>query len=1176
MPSPRPTSHPRPAPGADTPPSPAYAADLDDEQRRAVEFGLHQPERPLIVLAGPGTGKTRVITHRIARLVEAGSHSGPVEPERILGVTFTVNAAEQMRDRLAGLVGPAAAARVNIHTFHAFGALLLRRFGDHLGLSAARLRFIDSALRTRLLVDLMARHGLFRDRLAEGRHALAPEAAAFIDACRDRAITPERCEQFAAEALRRAERNPDGLSPDAASAALVRARDLADKAALFRHYDRACRDAGWVTFHDFIALPIRLLAEHPAAAAIVRDDYRHLVVDEFQDVNPAQVELLRLLAPPDAARPRDLCVVGDDDQAIYGFRGASQHALRQFARLWPDHHVAPLTGNYRSAAAVLDVANDVIRRAAFRFDPGKTITVAPRSPARGVPGVVEGVLVGDDREIGAVIAAALRRQAADRPDLAWRDHAVLVRSGGDLERIGADLEVAGIPVRYLRPLGAMADPVILDLLAWISLVADPAAVHAAQRLLARPPFPLDVSTIADWVRQFRAGARPASAPDAPSDGADDAEHDSAPDATAAAAPGQRPSFVDWLERCRPEHPAAARIVRVWRAAAGASLCDSAAQTVLAIIDLAGLAHPPIDGPDRPSPRDRARTIARLVRFLSFVRSRQDRLDPPGGLPQFLDYFNDLTDDERNALGGPEDAPLDRAEPDEDDDRDAVRVLTAHRAKGLEFDTVFVANVRPRGFPTARSPDAPVLPDDLRPPWDQGDEPAPDRAAADDEERRLFYVACTRARRRLVLLAERRKGRSRTTDYFAELTGDRAGPPLLALRDGEDILADAAPLEPSGASPADAIASAAAQVAPPPDGRDAARLAGAAQVRALRARIAHLLDRAEHDALDDASAADLAAQVAQAAARLPVASHLAARGEPPPWALADTSPLRDYAAALASRVGATGTSGAAAGASLRAPTPPLRLSYTALDVYRRCPRCYYLRFVLGLADQPRTAADIGQVAHDAIARFYLRHRDADADGRARPTLDDLLAMARDELSAAWPRSRAADPALEQQLLAQVRLMHQRLHRDDLDVIEIEREVIIPYPRNGLAHSLRARIDRIDRDPDGSLVIVDYKTGEAWKRLLQPPDDDLQFGIYALALSVLFPDADLASARAEYWLLATGQRGVLPLADLRLDKVHRAIDAAIDGILAARFGRGKSCPGPCNVLPLDDATPLPADQ
>src|SRR5690606_16424442 len=168
----------------------------------------------------------------------------------------------------------------------------------------------------------------------------------FIAACRNRAIFPEACVAHAQQWRRSCELNEGGLDEGALAAERYRSGLFGDLAAAYAAFERVCRERQWLTFDDLLTLPIRLLREHPGVAAICRDDYRHFVVDEFQDVNAAQIELLRLLVPArTAGGPREpvLCVVGDDDQAIYAFRGATERAFEHVARFWPGFTQVELT-----------------------------------------------------------------------------------------------------------------------------------------------------------------------------------------------------------------------------------------------------------------------------------------------------------------------------------------------------------------------------------------------------------------------------------------------------------------------------------------------------------------------------------------------------------------------------------------------------------------------------------------------------------------------------------------------------------------------------------------------------------------------------------------------------------------------------------------------------------------
>ncbi|MBX3358242.1 MAG: ATP-dependent helicase [Phycisphaeraceae bacterium] len=1101
------------------------AGALSDEQRAAVEFGLREPERPLIVLAGPGTGKTRVIMYRIARLVEAGSYSGPVEPESILAVTFTVGAATQMRDRLAGLVGGAMASRVRSHTFHALGNTLLHRFGDVLGLDMSRTSLIDSAQRTRMYVALMLEHDLFRDRASEGRRALVGQAEAFITAAHNRALTPKDCLAYATRWIDAAERS--GGSGEAALAERTRAAHFGQHARLFELVEQECLRRRFLTFEHLIALPIRLLRDHAGIAAVIRQEFRHIVVDEFQDMNPAQIELLRLLSPPTGAGgpARDVCVVGDDDQAIYGFRGASDRAFADFAALYPDHARLPLTGNYRSGRAILDVANDVMSRAESRFDPDKRVVPARDSAMRDVPGSVRGIVVADDEENGAVVASMIRGEMEADPARAWRDFAVIARNKVHLDVIASEMQVAGIPFRVVSEGDPGNDPAVSDLLAWIELLAVPTSRHQVQRLLMRPPFSVPADMVGRWASAFK---------------------------NSAAFAGFDATMLDYLAEVAPQNEAVGRLRAVHAELAKLAATESAGRMVLEIINRAALARPPEDRSDRAK-REHFRRVKFLVAMLVFVRSREERLEEPRGIAEFYEYWNDLSDGDRRELAPNAADLIDRDSDDDESASDAVSLLTAHKAKGLEFEVVFLPRVRPGGYPAKnRAAEPPLIPLDLVAPWERviGRGESGDPSAHADEERRLFFVACTRAHRQLVLLAKFKKSPGSTADYFIELGETAArqedGSALVNFTDSKEILAGA------GTTP-DMFDLAASRLP------TAVRL-GARHVRAIRARLAGLISEAEMDGVDAESLGRIEGEVRSALARLAVSSRLARHGEVPATALADQLGAGEFARALAQQLG--GGTPETAPMSMR---PPLALSFAKISDYDRCPRCFYLKHVLQLDDEGGPQSVIGQAAHEALEGFYRRFREADAAGEPAPTVDHLLELGRMAFRNHWPASRTIDPSQEDQVLAQLRLTHERLHTPGVHILEIERRVVVMYERAGHLHSIGMRIDRIDQEADGGLVLIDYKTGAAARARREPEADDLQLGLYAMALPVLFPDFG-GAGRAEYWLLQTGERGSIAIADLDLDAVRESVDRAIDGMLAGRFEPRRSCDGVCRVFPL----------
>ncbi|MEL7473614.1 MAG: PD-(D/E)XK nuclease family protein, partial [Planctomycetota bacterium] len=210
--------------------------------------------------------------------------------------------------------------------------------------------------------------------------------------------------------------------------------------------------------------------------------------------------------------------------------------------------------------------------------------------------------------------------------------------------------------------------------------------------------------------------------------------------------------------------------------------------------------------------------------------------------------------------------------------------------------------------------------------------------------------------------------------------------------------------------------------------------------------------------------------------------------------------------------------------------------------------------------PSRQADTGTVAHDALRRFAERWRAAEADGEPAPTESDLLAIGRESYWAHAGEASVAPRDTLDQLEALLRTYWRELHDPDAQILEVEHAVKVAYERDGLRHTLDMRLDRLDRI-EGGVRLVDYKTGRPKADYTSPKPSDLQMGLYAMAIEQAFPDA---AGRAEYWLLASGERGSIELSAIDLVKVRAAIDETIDGVLAGRFARGKRCRGECVAL------------
>jgi len=1081
----------------ETPTSNEILGALSKAQRRAVEHDAG----PLAVLAGPGAGKTRVIVSRVARLALPVAQGGAgADPESVVALAFTIKSAQEMRDRLASMLGGGLAGRLRVGTCHSFGRSILSRFGDVLGLPAS-LRVMDSAVQRRTLRALTLEHDLFAHRRGEGIESSISEAIGFISQCQNAAIEAPAvlawCEREG-ERLASGEGVKDEKELAARRALLTTRRDMAR---LFELYDRARLPAGRITLDDYIALPVRILRRSEMASAIVRDETRHIVVDEFQDWNPAQIELLRLLAPTDSgASPPDVCVVGDDDQAIYAFRGADDRAFARFEEIWPGAEIVRLDLNYRSAEPVVDAARVVIEGADERFAPDKVIRASDAwKPSRGGDPGVEGVLVADDAHVGSAIGAMIRSDRATS-QRAYGDYAVLARSNGTRDAVVSALEILGIPVIAKRRLTPLDDPAVRDLLAWMRLLAGIESDAHTQRLLASATVGGTVDEISAWrrehLRECGLGER------------------------------DERSFIDWLGSERASEPAVGRFLetlgdlRTRVAGKGASGAAREIITGAALVASGGLA-----------PRDRAARVARLAHVISFIEQCEPDLEEPGGVRAFLDHYADLSDEEQAFARSSDDA-VDRDEGD-DDRPDAVAVLTAHSAKGLEFDTVFVARVRPgrAGFPSRQPREESLLPDEL-----SGRAPG----SVDDEERRLFYVACTRAERRLVLLAKEKKTRGKG-DYFIELE-DALGFPV---SDAADWMSRADVTPPDGLT----------------DDESAARLDIAAE-RARDAGVLALRD-AEREGLSEGELDAIRTRLSDAAERLAMIAHLRRTG-----AMHETLKNADpeRAAEILAHVKNSGD-------GLRPLRAPLSLSYSFINAYQRCPACFYVRHVLGFSEEKTPKLTIGNAVHAALETFYVETRDAEADGVFPPGKDRLLELGEQRLRSGWPAATPVEPDAFSQVRSQLETFWDQMHDPSAEILLLEgqghggaRVRPFAYPYRG-DHTMIAKLDRVDRLPDGGFRIIDYKTGAATKKLLEPAKNDLQLSIYAMALQEHLELEEPPRGTAEYWVVATGQRGVIDLGKLDLEKARAKINAAIDGMLDGRYDRTtntRECSGLCAVL------------
>ena len=437
---------------------------LNAEQRRAVTHG----EGPLLVVAGAGTGKTQVITRRIAWLIATRR----AKPSEILALTFTDKAAEEMQLRVDQLV-PYGYADTAISTFHAFGDRLIREFAFELGLAP------DVRVLTRPEVVVFMRERLFDLDLAEYRPLGDPTRflgalAALFARCRDEDVSPEAYLAHADGLTARAAELSTvaaGADADTVASAIETARRQGELARAYSRYSALLREHGAIDFGDQVSLALQLLRDSAAARESLQARYRYILVDEFQDTNRAQSELVALLAE----RHPNVTVVGDDDQSIYRFRGAAISNILEFRERYKGARTVVLRRNYRSLAPILDGAHRLIRfndpdRLEVRVGISKRLV--PERANRAAPPVRHHAFTTTGEEADWIAAEIRRRvDAGARP----RDHAVLVRANADADAVLRSLNVAALPWRFSGTSGLYARPEVRLLLALLRAVADPAS-----------------------------------------------------------------------------------------------------------------------------------------------------------------------------------------------------------------------------------------------------------------------------------------------------------------------------------------------------------------------------------------------------------------------------------------------------------------------------------------------------------------------------------------------------------------------------------------------------------------------------------------------------------------------------------------------------------------------------
>jgi DNA helicase-2/ATP-dependent DNA helicase PcrA len=669
---------------------------LNREQLRAVTHG----DGPLLIVAGAGTGKTQVITRRIAWLIATRR----ARPSEILALTFTDQAADEMQTRVDQLV-PYGYTDTAISTFHAFGDRLLREFALELGLPT------DLRVLSRPETVVFLRERVFELGLDEYRPLGDPTK--FLDAlatlfsrAKDEDVSPEA---FVAHAERLAETAAAELEAAQADAtsdrepALVlmeEARRRLELARAYGTYQRLLAGHGAVDFGDQVSLALRLLRESPSARDAVQRRFKYVLVDEFQDTNRAQAELVALVAQPH----RNVTVVGDDDQSIYKFRGAAISNILEFRERYRAAKVVVLRRNYRSKAPILDAAYRLVRHNdPDRLEVRAGIVKRLVATRRGKAAPVRHEAFATGTEEADWIARDIARRIADGAHA--RDMAVLVRANATADPVLRSLNLEAVPWRFSGTSGLYARPEVKLLLSLLRAVADPGSSVDVYALAASDLYGLGGEDLASIVQTARRRNR---------------------------------SVLEVLEELGRQ-PGILRLAPQTRTAAARLVADL--QRFIA------LAH------ERPA-GEVAYAFMRETGWLKRLAeagtvTAEEALS---NLARFFDIVraqSALLPDERAIFLAPHLQTLisagdDPATADIDPDADAVSVMTVHKAKGLEFPVVYLPGLVSGRFPATARREPLSLPVELV------DETLPEGDYQLQEERRLFYVGMTRARDELVL------------------------------------------------------------------------------------------------------------------------------------------------------------------------------------------------------------------------------------------------------------------------------------------------------------------------------------------------------------------------------------------------------------------------------------------
>ncbi|MBI4812468.1 UvrD-helicase domain-containing protein [Candidatus Falkowbacteria bacterium] len=708
---------------------------LNKEQLEAV---LHK-EGPLLIVAGAGTGKTTVITQKIAYIIEQNW----AKPDEILALTFTEKAAGEMAERVDRLL-PIGYLDLWISTFHSFAERILKAHGLDIGLPS------DFKLLNEFEQWILVKKNLDKFNLDYYRPAGNP--AKFIGALlkhfsrlKDEDIGPSEYLEYAGDLKQNMDDmlsgatdkkknskskitnskqiqnskskipNKSPLPPLAvggikggndAEIEAQEAQRVNELANAYHVYEQLLLDNNAMDFGGLINYCLKLFKQRPAILEKYRQQFKYILVDEFQDTNWAQYELVKMLAAP----ANNLTVVGDDDQSIYRFRGASMSNILQFKKDYPGAEQVALVKNYRNKQNILDLSYEFIKlnnpnrlewqlnRRQITDNRQQKVKLNKKLEAQESGGGMIEVIRGEDlnEEVRVVVEKIADIKVRDK-NSSWNDFAILVRANDAAKDFCAALDAAGLPYQFLASRGLYSRPVIMDIIAYLKLLDDYHESRAMYRVLNLPIFNFSHYELVNF--NYWAGRKSWSLYEVLRNGA------------ALMFDKDVLEKIDKVLSLIAKHTALVREKAV-------------SEVILAFLSDSGYLKYLMSKEERKA-MEAANYLNQFIKRVNAFESVSD----DKSVKAFLEELNmEIDSGEEGALT-----------PDMEAGPEAIKIMTVHGAKGLEFKYVFIANLVDKRFPTIERKEQIEIPDALV------KEILPQGDIHLEEERRLFYVAMTRAR-----------------------------------------------------------------------------------------------------------------------------------------------------------------------------------------------------------------------------------------------------------------------------------------------------------------------------------------------------------------------------------------------------------------------------------------------